>query len=273
MQFMTQETTVEYDHSLAVSSVADFKKVLVSNYKNQLEAQLKDEQSAKAFMANAISIVQANPQLLECEPYTVFNGLMIMASLRLMPSSVSGEAYIIPYKNKGKLEAQFQLGYQGLITLFYRAGIQRIDGAMVYEKDHFELNGTDIVHRIDPNLKQSQRGKRIGAYTRVTYKGLDSFRYMNGEDIEAHAKKFSKSYNSEYSPWKNDPEGVMWFKTVLKQHAKTLPKNETINEAIGLDNRDSYISDRKETKGRLAEAAEASQSLKMGALEAGNDDE
>jgi hypothetical protein len=38
----------------------------------------------------------------------------------------------------------------------------------------------------------------------------------------------------------------MWVKTVLKQHAKLLPKNETINQAIAIDNNDSRISDIKE---------------------------
>jgi len=269
---MQKETTVEYDTALALNNIADFKRVLVGNYKNQIEAQLKDPASAKAFMANAMSVMQATPKLIECTPHTVFNGLMIMASLRLMPSTVSGEAYIIPYKNKGVDEAQFQLGYQGLITLFFRAGIESIDGVIVYEKDHFELNGTQIVHRIDHKLRKKERGERVGAYTKVIYKGTTTYRYMNGGDILDHAAKFSKSYKSEYSPWKNDPEGVMWLKTVLKQHAKFLPKNETISNAIALDNKDSVIADREDTNTRAVAAKRDSESLTMGAMQVDNEE-
>lgn len=259
MQNQNEETTIVYDTNIALRNVADFKRVLVANYKNQLEAILKDPDEAKAFMANAMSLMQKTPDLIKCAPHTVFNGLMMIASLRLMPSAISGEAYLIPYKNKGKDEAQFQLGYQGLITLFYRAGIDALDGALVFEKDHFELNGTEIVHKINPLLSKAERGARIGAYTKVTYRGHTTYRFMNGKDIEAHAAKFSKSFNSDYSPWKNDPEGVMWLKTVLKQHAKLLPKNETLFAAIDLDNRDSIISDR-------VKAAKAdSDSMRMGA--------
>jgi len=254
-----EETTIVYDTNVALRNVADFKRVMVTNFKGQLEAILKDPDEAKAFIANAMSLMQKTPDLIKCTPHTIFNGLMMIASLRLMPSAISGEAYLIPYKNKGTLEAQFQLGYQGLITLFYRAGIDAVDGALVFEKDHFELNGTEIVHKINPLLSKAERGKRIGAYTKVTYRGHTTYRFMNGKDIEAHAAKFSKSFNSDYSPWKNDPEGVMWLKTVLKQHAKLLPKNETIFKAIDLDNRDSVISDR-------VNAAKAdSESMKMGA--------
>jgi recombination protein RecT len=261
MQQGNEETTIVYDTNVALRNVADFKRVMVSNFKGQLEAILKDPDEAKAFIANAMSLMQKTPDLIKCTPHTIFNGLMMVASLRLMPSAISGEAYLIPYKNKGVLEAQFQLGYQGLVTLFYRAGIDAVDGALVFEKDHFELNGTEIVHKINPLLSKGERGKRIGAYTKVTYRGQTTYRFMNGKDIVAHAEKFSKSYKSEYSPWneKNDPEGVMWLKTVLKQHAKLLPKNETIFKAIDLDNRDSIISD------RVAAAKADSESMKMGA--------
>ena len=62
-------------------------------------------------------MVQRTPKLLECTPETLLNSCMTMASLKLMPSGVSGEAFVLPYKNKGVMEAQFQLGYQGLVTL------------------------------------------------------------------------------------------------------------------------------------------------------------
>lgn len=257
-----KEMTVVYD-TKSISSVSDFKKVLVHNYKNQLEAQLGDERSAKQFMANAISIIQQTPELLECEPATVFNGLMLMASLGFMPSTISGEAYLIPRKNgkTGNKEAQFQIGYQGIVTLLYSANIQAVDGAIVYENDGFELVNKEIRHSVNPLHKKADRGKRIGAYTKVKYRGEWTYHFMNGEDIEAHGKKFSQTYDKGFSPWKNDPEGWMWLKTVLKQHAKLLPKNPKLTQAIAEDNKESVIHERVET------AKTQSQSLQMGNLQ------
>ena len=259
---------------MVVSSVSDFKKVLVTNYKAQLEAQLGDEKTSKAFMANAISIIQSNPKLLECTPYTVFNGLMIMASLNLMPSSVSGEAYLIPYKNKGQLEAQFQLGYQGLVTLFYRAGVRSIAAEIVFKKDKFSYTNGVVEH--SPDVFSADRGEAIGAYVIVELQaGGRVYKVMSADEITAIGKKFSKSFGSDYSPWnseKNDPQRWQWKKTVLKQAAKLIPKNAAITTAVAEDNKDSVISDRTERKSRLDAAKEASESMTMGAIEQKGDE-
>lgn len=263
------EMTVTYDLPQQLHSAGEFKRILVSNYKNQLQAQLGDERTAQIFMANAMSLLQVTPELIECEPSTFFNGLLMMASLGLMPSSVSGEAYLIPRWNskKGHKEAQFQLGYQGIVTLLYSAGIQSVDGAIVYEKDGFELINKEIKHSVNPLLKKSDRGKKIGAYTKVKYRGEWTYHFMNGEDIEAHGKKFSQTYDKSFSPWRNDPEGWMWLKTVLKQHSKLLPKNAKLSQAIAEDNKESVIHERLEkSKGDV-------KSLSMGNLELHGDQE
>ena len=240
-----KEITVEHDTKKEIKTVANFKEVLVKNYKAQLEAQLKDPETAKAFMANAIAIIQQNPKLLNCTPHTVFNGLMIMASLKLMPSAISGEAYLIPYKNKGVDEAQFQLGYQGLVTLFYRAGVRSIASEIVYKKDKFSFINGVVEH--SPDIFAEDRGDAIGAYVAVELQaGGRIYKAMSAKEILAIGQKFSKSFSSEYSPWnvKNDPQRWQWKKTVLKQAAKLIPKNETIYKAVEADNADSIISDR-----------------------------
>ncbi len=50
-----------------------------------------------------------------------------------------GQAYLIPYNNKGAMECQFQIGYKGLIDLSYRnPQMQIISAQVVYENDEFE---------------------------------------------------------------------------------------------------------------------------------------
>ena len=65
--------------------------------------------------------------------------LMNAAQLGLEPNTPLGQAYLIPYKNKGILECQFQIGYKGMIDLAYRTGqVQMIQAQIVREHDFFE---------------------------------------------------------------------------------------------------------------------------------------
>lgn len=236
------------------------------NYKNQIANYFADNQKALEFLSGVRAEVQRNPELLNCDPMSVVNSFITAASLKLMPSGVSGEAYVLPYKNKTGQVAQFQLGYQGLVTLFYRAGVQSIHADIVRENDKIELVNGSIKHVVDPTKSMATRGKAVGAYVVVNFKGSPMGKYMHADDILAHGKKFSKSFSSDYSPWneKNDPELWMWKKTVLKQAAKLLPKNETINKAIAYDNEDSTLGD------RLKEAQVETNKIAMGNLQLPN---
>lgn len=244
-------------NQLEVQRINSLKTTLASTYKKQIENYFGDEKKALKFLSSVVSAVQRNPQLLECESTSVINSFITMAELNLMPSDVSGEAYVIPYGGK----AQFQLGYQGLVTLFYRAGIKSIISEIVYKKDDFKyLNGV-VEH--NPDVFSDDRGEAIGAYVIVeTQQGGKIAKVMSKKEIIAIGQKFSKSYNTSSSPWKegNDPEKWMWKKSVLKQVAKLVPKNETIFKAISKDNEDSIIADRME------KAKSESESLKMGNL-------
>lgn len=219
----------------------DLKLFLANNYMNQIKNFFGDEKKAMRFLSSVMASVQKTGELINCEPMSVINSFMTMAQLGLMPSDVSGEAYVLPYKGK----AQFQLGYQGLITLFYRAGGQKIRAEIVHENDKFEYTNGEVKHTVDIFKSKEQRGKPVGAYAIATVNGHEIAKVMNSDDIIKIGKNFSKSFNSEYSPWnpKNDPELTMWLKTVIKQLGKMLPKNETINQAIALDNEDSRIAE------------------------------
>ena len=226
-----------------VKTINDFKSVLATNYQKEIENYFGDHKKALEFLSGVVSSIQRIPKLLECEPTTVINSFMKMAQLKLMPSDVSGEAYVLPYNGK----AQFQLGYQGLVTLFYRAGVKSIASEVVYKSDDFKYINGEIFH--NPDIFSEDRGVAIGAYVIVeTQTGGKISKVMKKSDIINIGKTFSKSYTSEYSPWnaKNDPELWMWKKSVLKQVAKLVPKNETIYKAISIDNEESNISERVE---------------------------
>ena len=253
------------------TQVDDLKSVLGNTYMKQITNFFDNEKQALRFLSAVTSAVQRLPKLLDCTPVSVINSFMMMAQLGLMPSDVSGEAYVLPYENKKKdgnswikvLEAQFQLGYQGIVTLLYRAGAISIVTELVRKNDVFRIINGMLHHEVDPFKTRKERGEVIGAYAIINLKsGGRVEKFMRIEDILEHGKKFSKSFSSDFSPWNaaNDPEGWMLRKTVLKQAAKLAPKNETLNLAIAEDNKDSIIAD------RLESATHGTQGLTMGSL-------
>lgn len=245
---------------------------LNTKYINQIKNFFSDEKKALKFLSAVRADVQRNAKLLECTPESIVNSYMTMAQLGFMPSTISGEGYVLPYNNSKKvgntwttvMEAQFQIGYQGFVTLFYTAGVEKIMGEIIRKNDKFSYINGELHHEIDLFKSNEERGEAIGAYIKVVFRGETMVRFMNAKDILAHGKRFSKSYDpaGKYSPWnpENDPELNMWKKTVLKQMAKYLPKNEIINQAIAIDNNDSILAD------RLESAKEESESLTMGNL-------
>lgn len=248
-------------NQLTIKSEADLKSVLANQYQKQIVNYFGNDKEALKFLSSVVASVQRNPELLNCTPHSLINSFIIMAQLRLMPSSVSGEAYVLPYKNKNGTEAQFQLGYQGLVTLFYRAGIKSIVADIVYDKDSFTYTNGEITH--SPDVFSDDRGNAKGAYVIIELNtGGKVSKVMSRKEILQIGEQFSKSFKTDFSPWKekNDPQLWMWKKTVLKQTAKLVPKNEIINQAIAEDNRDSVIAD------RLDPAMESTKDLTMGNL-------
>ncbi len=215
---------------------------LQGQYKQQVINYFNgDKKAAMRFMTAAVDYVRRVPKLLECSPMSVLNALMTIASFGFIPSSVAGEAYIIPYAG----EAQFQPGYKGYVTLFYRAGVKKIDGDIIRDKDKYSMVDGELTHEIDMNKSMAERGKPVGAYIRAMLpSGETVVKYMNQVDIMAHAKKFSKSFSSKESPWsgEKDPELWMWKKTVLLQASKFLPKNDELVRAMQEDFKDSTVN-------------------------------
>lgn len=210
-----------------------------------------DEKKTLKFLSAVAYCASTTPKLLECTQESIISSFMKCAEYNLFPSTVSGEVYILPYERSIKdgsnwrkvTEAQFQLGYKGIVALLGRAGI-KVYTDIVKENDICEItSGMDqnIVHK----YPLSSRGKAIGVYAiAVDAEGTKTMKYMSAEEV-LEFKKFSKSKDSTFSPWNqsNDPELNMWRKTLIKQISKNLPLTEEIAKAIAVDNEESSIED------------------------------
>ncbi len=88
---------------LPFASGEDLKKTLANEYYKQINNFFGDNDRSMRFLSGVMAAVQRNSKLLECTKISVVNSFMTMAQLGLMPSDVSGEAFVIPYSNSKKV--------------------------------------------------------------------------------------------------------------------------------------------------------------------------
>lgn len=207
-------------------------KAYVNAMQGEIAKALPSVITPERFTRMALSAISNNSKLQECSPQSFLGAMMNAAQLGLEPNTPTGQAYLIPYGN----QVQFQIGYAGLITLAYRnPEMQNVNAQVVYENDKFEYElGLEpkLVHK----PAKSNRGEI--AYFYATYKlknGGYGFEVMSKEDVDAHAKQFSKTFDN--GPWQTNYI-EMAKKTVLKKVLKYAPlqsdfiKNVAEDESI-----------------------------------------
>lgn len=169
------------------------------------------------FVSNLIALCDADPKLMECDPAALTKCAMNATALNLPLNKNLGYAYVIPYKGV----PSFQIGYKGLIQLAIRTGQYRFINAVEIREG--EILRNKITGEITI-LAEYPDAKVIGymAYIELMTGFKASF-YMTEEQLEEHALRFSKMYQSDKrynnatSKW-SDPlaRPTMCKKTVLK---------------------------------------------------------
>lgn len=210
-------------------------KNLIVKMEGQIAKALPKIMTPERFTRMVFTAISKNPKLENCTPNSFLGAMMQAAQLGLEPNTPLGQAYLIPFKNKGVMEVQFQIGYKGLIDLVYRSKeVTDIQAQCVYENDEFEYElGLNPVLKHKPALKN--RGEVILYYAVFhTKSGGYGFEVMSKEDIINHAKKTSQSYSKESSPW-NKYFDEMAKKTVLKRALKYAPIASDFVLAINSD--------------------------------------
>ena len=118
-------------------SIAELIKAMEPEIKKALPKVITVER----FTRMALSALNTTPKLKECTQISFLSALLNAAQLGLEPNTPLGQAYLIPYKNKGVMECQFQIGYKGLLDLAYRSPqIQTVQAHCVYANDTFSYD-------------------------------------------------------------------------------------------------------------------------------------
>ena len=177
-----------------------------------------------SFCSNLTSLVANNKNLQACEPVTLLYAGIKATALNLPLDSNLGFAYVIPYTNRrsGKSEAQFQIGWRGIVQLAIRSGqFKTINVTDVREGELKELDLLSGAMRFEANPNRDAL-PIIGyvAYFELV-NGFSKSLYMTSSQIETHAVKYSQTYSSRDTRVKAESKWTTEFdlmakKTVLK---------------------------------------------------------
>ena len=207
-------TNIQKQENRAASPVNQMKNLLANQGMQNLFADaLKDNKDK--FLASIIDLYNGDSYLQNCDPKEVAMEALKAATLNLPINKSLGYAYIVPFKNKGKLIPQFQIGYKGLIQMAQRSGQYRaLNAGMIYEGMEIKQNYLKGTFEITGEPKSD---KVIGyfAYFELLNR-YEKALYMSKDEISNHAKRYSQSFGSEYSPWKKQFD-EMAQKTVLRR--------------------------------------------------------
>ena len=190
------------------------------------------EKNMDRFVTSIVSAVQANPALARCTNQSILSAALMGESLQLPPSPQLGYFYFVNYKGKKNIggkwmdveEAQFQMGWRGLLQLAIRSG--QYKSIVVNEIKEGEIDYNPITEEIDlhpiKNPAERENAKTIGYY--AAFELISGFKkqiFSPIEKIQAHAKQYSKAYRYDLntgkksSPWSTNFD-AMARKTMIR---------------------------------------------------------
>lgn len=195
----------------------------------QIEALLGRDIPVERFLTVALHAVNSNRDIARCTALSIVEAIREAAALRLEPTGLLGDAYLVRYGDKARLMP----GYRGLMKLARRTGdVDSIDAQVVYANDpQFEIrlgSNPEVVHV--PSL--NDRGGFVGAYAYARLRtGELVVEWMSNADLE---KIRRSSRASDDGPWKTWPE-EMYRKSALRRLMKRLPLTTEAQQALALE--------------------------------------
>ena len=201
------------------------------------------EKIAERYAKMVYITISQSASLQKCSASSLCRAAGISASLDL-DIDARGLAYLVPYKNHGVLEAQFQIGYLGLIELAYRSGkVKAISAHCIYEseRDTAKIVRFDGQYKVEhPFSYEKPTGKMIAVYATASIEGLGPQTVVLRADQIENFRKMSKAPNSP--AWSGHYE-AMAKKTAIRQLAKFLPKSilEDFSRGAAIDERETFV--------------------------------
>jgi recombination protein RecT len=199
---------------------------------------LPRQMSADRLLQVTLAAAGRDEKLLDCTPVSILRALMISAQLGLDPSGILGQAYLVPFRNgkTGKTEAQFMVGYRGLIDLARRGGVVvHAEAHVVYERDEFRfVLGVEPELRHVPSL-EDDRGQPRAAWAIVRLKDspVPLMEVMPRARIEKARQTSAARDAAAWRLWWDE----MARKTVVKVPLKYVPLSPEAGLALAIEER------------------------------------
>jgi len=198
---------------------------VVGQYIADFALVLPDTFRPETFVRLAQGALRRDPQLREAaenNPGSLLVALLDAARLGHEPGT--SDYYLTPRKRKNRSTGRRELevlgieGYRGIVKrMLNNPVVLAVKCEAVYDGDTFDYVPGEHdrpIHRAD---WFGDRGQLIGAYAYAVLQGDTTSRVaVVGPTEIARAKAASEGANSEYSPWKNDPD-AMYRKTALRR--------------------------------------------------------
>ena len=185
---------------------------------------LGDKKKVQSFVANVSSAVIANPELQNCNTNSIICAALLGETLNLK-TGVLGQYYLIPFDKKEKFpvldkdgrqtmtkdgkpkfewkvvdkNAQFVLGYKGLIQLGIRSGCyKKIVATEIKEGELIKFNPLEeeIEVKLIEDFQEREKANTIGYYGMFEFtNGFRKAIYWSKTQMEAHADKYSQAFS------------------------------------------------------------------------------
>jgi recombination protein RecT len=228
-------------------------KSLLLQQKDAIAASLPAHLSGERMAQLMLTECRKNPALLDVSQASLVSAMLQCAQIGLEPGP-QAHVYLVPYRNKGQLECQLQVGYRGLLELIGRTGrYHSPDVRAVFDGDVFEYEfglNEKLIHR--PTGKSRQPNKLTHVYIVLRPKdgGPATFDVMTREEVDAIR---SRSRAGGSGPWVTDYVS-MAMKTVVRRKAKYVPMSVELQQAVTLDEQDE-IRDEIEVQAEVQKKA------------------
>lgn len=179
---------------------------------------------APQFIASLVTMINDEPNMREAfhdNPISIIKAALRAAAYDLPIDPALGQAYIVPFRNKGKMEATFIIGYKGLYQLAVRTGVYKKinvvdvrDGELI----SYDRLTEEAEFRWMEDEEERQKMPIAGycAYFELT-NGMRKCIYRTTQQINCHERKFRKGKGDYPSKGWRDNWEAMASKTVLRE--------------------------------------------------------
>jgi phage RecT family recombinase len=170
--------------------------------------------------------VQKNPELLNCNPISIYTAVTQVAMIDMSLDPVKGLCHLVPRKGVCTLVVD----YKGLIDLMYRELQILITLGVVYEGDegaHDFKEGAGGYVNAKRTFNRSKDAKKLYFYSVAQLPdGRTHCHIMDYNEVLQ--RKAVATTKAVWDKWEDD----MGKKTVLRSHNKFLPKSPRIDAAM-----------------------------------------